>query len=382
MQPSLHNFVVPHPVPRFPYALLLSHDGYHELVVFLTPVILRNSQILAPLPLAFCHYHAGMQTFQWQCGKEKKEDETLLHKKQATTTTAGFFSRYFHFPLPPIALPSLHQSLPKTRSQQVQVVVTMSALSNRLWIRCLDAACASATAPFLVALTRGTLAKSSFKAYIAQDAFYLDSFKQAFASAAHLCRKDADGFGADHFTSLESLIENELKMHAKFALELDIDLAAVRPFPQTLLYTQFLDATAKGQCVSHICAATTPCLKLYGWLGERAFNAGLAHDGNPYARWIREYSSSEFGSSVIRLEMLLDHYATKENPEERDLLLLYAKALELGDFNPPSIHIVINPIPTDYLLSCLSLFNGIRIQFFLGTRNTQLERFEAITVGD
>ena len=210
----------------------------------------------------------------------------------------------------------------------------MSALSNRLWIRCLDAACASATAPFLVALTRGKLAKSSFKAYIAQDAFYLDSFKQAFASAAHLCRKDADGFGAEHFTSLESLIENELKMHAKFALELDIDLAAVRPFPQTLLYTQFLDATAKGQCVSHICAATTPCLKLYGWLGERANNAGLAHDGNPYARWIHEYASSEFSSSVIRLEMLLDHYATKENPEERDLLVLYAKALELGDVNP------------------------------------------------
>ena len=217
---------------------------------------------------------------------------------------------------------------------------TMSTLSNRLWIRCLDAACASATAPFLVALTRGTLAKSSFKAYIAQDAFYLDSFKQAFASAAHLCRKDADGFGADHFTSLEGLIENELKMHAKFALELDIDLAAVRPFPQTLLYTQFLDATSKGQCVSHICAATTPCLKLYGWLGERAYNAGLAHDGNPYARWIREYASSEFGSSVIRLEMLLDHYATKENPEERDLLVLYAKALELGDLIPPSIHII------------------------------------------
>lgn len=206
------------------------------------------------------------------------------------------------------------------------------SISSRLWLRCFDSALASATSPFVVSLTRGNLAKSSFKAYIAQDAFYLISFKQAFASAATICRKDLDGFGVDHFETLEVLIEDELKMHAKFAHELNIDLTAVSPLPQTLLYTEFLGAVSKTNYVSHICAAMTPCMTLYGWLGRRAEIAGLAQSSNPYARWINEYSSKEFGANSERLEMLLDYYAEKDCQKYDDLLKFYAKAMEL-EFN-------------------------------------------------
>lgn len=206
------------------------------------------------------------------------------------------------------------------------------SISSRMWFRCFDSALASATSPFVVSLTRGSLAKSSFKAYIAQDAFYLISFKQAFASAATICRKDLDGFGVDHFETLEVLIEDELKMHAKFAHELNIDLAAVSPLPQTLLYTEFLGAVSKTNYVSHICAAMTPCMTLYGWLGRRAEAAGLAQSSNPYCRWINEYSSKGFGENSERLEMLLDFYASKDKQEYDDLLKLYAKAMEL-EFN-------------------------------------------------
>lgn len=206
------------------------------------------------------------------------------------------------------------------------------SISSRLWFRCFDSALASATSPFVVSLTRGNLAKSSFKAYIAQDAFYLISFKQAFASAATICRKDLDGFGVDHFETLEVLIEDELKMHAKFAHELNIDLTAVSPLPQTLLYTEFLGAVSKTNYVSHICAAMTPCMTLYGWLGRRAETAGLAQSSNPYCHWIDEYSSKGFGENAERLEMLLDFYASKDKQEYDDLLKFYAKAMEL-EFN-------------------------------------------------
>jgi thiamine phosphate phosphatase / amino-HMP aminohydrolase len=206
------------------------------------------------------------------------------------------------------------------------------SISSRMWFRCFDSALASATSPFVVSLTRGNLAKSSFKAYIAQDAFYLISFKQAFASAATICRKDLDGFGVDHFETLEVLIEDELKMHAKFAHELNIDLTAVSPLPQTLLYTEFLGAVSKTNYVSHICAAMTPCMTLYGWLGRRAEAAGLAQSSNPYCRWINEYSSKGFRENSERLEMLLDFYALKDKQEYDDLLKLYAKAMEL-EFN-------------------------------------------------
>lgn len=211
------------------------------------------------------------------------------------------------------------------------------SVSSRLWVRCFDTALASATSPFLVSLTHGHLAKNSFKAYIAQDAFYLISFKQAFASAATICRKDSDGFGVDHFESLETLIESELEMHAKFALDLNIDLTAVSPFPQTLLYTEFLGAASKTNYVSHICAAMTPCMTLYGFLGKRAKSAGLSDASNPYARWIDEYSSPEFGSNTERLEMLLDHFAEKDNQKFEDLIKLYAKAMEL-EYNFFSAH--------------------------------------------
>lgn len=213
---------------------------------------------------------------------------------------------------------------------------TMS-VSSRLWIRCFDTALASATSPFLISLSHGHLAKNSFKAYIAQDAFYLVSFKQAFANAATICRKDSDGFGVVHFESLETLIEGELEMHAKFALDLDIDLTSVRPFPQTLLYTEFLSEASKTNYVSHICAAMTPCMTLYGFLGRRAKAAGLLEVSNPYARWIEEYSSPEFTANSERLEMLLDHFAAKDNQKFEDLIKLYAKAMEL-EYNFFSAH--------------------------------------------
>jgi thiaminase (transcriptional activator TenA) len=124
------------------------------------------------------------------------------------------------------------------------------SISSRMWFRCFDSALASATSPFVVSLTRGNLAKSSFKAYIAQDAFYLISFKQAFASAATICRKDLDGFGVDHFETLEVLIEDELKMHAKFAHELNIDLtAATDPFVHRISRSSVEDEL----CFTYLC---------------------------------------------------------------------------------------------------------------------------------
>ena len=211
------------------------------------------------------------------------------------------------------------------------------SISSRLWLRCYDTALASATSPFVISLTRGSLVKSSFKAYIAQDAFYLISFKKAFASAATICRKDLDAFGVDHFETLEVLIEDELKMHAKFAHDLDIDISSVSPLPATLLYTEFLGEASKTNYISHICAAMTPCMTLYGWLGRRADSSGLAHTNHPYLRWIQVYSSKEFETHAQRLEMLLAHYADKDGQSYDDLAKLYAKVMEL-EYNFFSAH--------------------------------------------
>ena len=57
-------------------------------------------------------------------------------------------------------------------------------VSSLLWSRYRDLALASACHPFVLSLQRGTVLKTeAFKAYIAQDAYYLTSFKHAFGSS-------------------------------------------------------------------------------------------------------------------------------------------------------------------------------------------------------
>jgi thiaminase/transcriptional activator TenA len=121
-----------------------------------------------------------------------------------------------------------------------------------------------------------------------------------------------------------------LKLHSGYAARLGIDLTRVEPLLATSAYTDFLLATASLGNVGETCAAMTPCMRLYAFLGQSL--ADRAVDRNPYAEWIRTYADREFEALAARLEGLLDRYAQGPRIAE-----IYRRAmrLELAFFEAP-----------------------------------------------
>ncbi len=199
-------------------------------------------------------------------------------------------------------------------------------LSADLWRANADLARAALEHPFVQGLRTGSLPKSAFQAYVAQDAYFLEAFARAYALAfAH----SPDRESLRDFFELLSGALDELKLHASYAARWEIDLTAVTPKPATLAYTDFLLATAAFGGVGDTCAAMTPCMRLYAYLGQQLARQG-SPDGNPYAEWIHAYADPSFEALAVRLESLLDRHG-RDTPAVRDVYRR-AMALEVAFF--------------------------------------------------
>jgi thiaminase/transcriptional activator TenA len=206
-----------------------------------------------------------------------------------------------------------------------------ASIAERLWRENQDLAQAALAHRFVRGLADGSLPRAVFQTYVAQDAFFLDAFARAYALALARC-PDQDGLRS--FFDLLAGALDELKLHAGYAARLGIDLAAIEPLPAASAYTDFLLATAGLGSVGETCAAMTPCMRLYAFLGQSL--AERAVDGlgsNPYAEWIHTYADPAFEALASRLEGLLDRYAAA-GPR---LARLYRRAmrLELAFFEAP-----------------------------------------------
>jgi thiaminase (transcriptional activator TenA) len=189
------------------------------------------------------------------------------------------------------------------------------SLAARLWQDNQDLACAALDHPFVRGIASGLLPKASFAAFIAQDAYFLQAFARAYALG--LARVPDDS-GMFEFASLLQGVLDELKLHASYAARWDIDLAHVVPLHATLAYTDFLLKTAALQSVGETCAAMTPCMRLYAFIGQ-----SLTADG-PYAEWVQTYAAPEFEALAQTLERLLDVYGDEARAREP-----YRRAMQL-----------------------------------------------------
>ena len=97
----------------------------------------------------------------------------------------------------------------------------------------------------------------------------------------------------------------EIGQHSAYAAHWGIDMARVEPAPATLAYTEFLLATAATGAVGVTCAAMTPCMRLYAWLGAELD----VESAGPYATWVQTYADPGFDVLATRLERLLDEQA-------------------------------------------------------------------------
>jgi thiaminase/transcriptional activator TenA len=180
----------------------------------------------------------------------------------------------------------------------------MMGLAAILWRANEDLAQAALAHRFVRGLADGTLPRSAFQAYVAQDAYFLDAFARAYALAlAH----SPDHESVRTFFELLVGVMDELKLHAGYAARWEIDLRTITPAEATLAYTDFLLATAALSGVSLTCAAMTPCMRLYSFLGQSL--AGQAAPDTPYREWIAAYADPAFEALAARLEGLLDRYA-------------------------------------------------------------------------
>jgi thiaminase (transcriptional activator TenA) len=175
-------------------------------------------------------------------------------------------------------------------------------LAEQLWSDNADLAADVLEHPFVRGIGDGSLPRELFAGYLAQDAFFLESFARAYALAL---ARSPDTSTLLRLADLLIGVRQELGLHSSYAASWGIDMTGVKPLPATSAYTEFLLATAATQDLGVIFAAMTPCMRLYAWLGS-SLDAGAA---GPYAQWVQTYADPEFGSIAGTLEQLLDEQA-------------------------------------------------------------------------
>jgi thiaminase (transcriptional activator TenA) len=191
-------------------------------------------------------------------------------------------------------------------------------LSARLWSDNAEVAAEVLAHPFVRGVGDGSLPRELFAGYVAQDAFFLESFARAYALALARC---TDTSTLLTLADLLTGVRQELGMHASYAASWGIDMADVEPLPATLAYTEFLLAAAATQGSDVIYAAMTPCMRLYAWLGA-SLDADTA---GPYAQWVQTYADPGFEETTRALERLLDEQGA-DTPAVRNA---YSRAMRL-----------------------------------------------------
>lgn len=191
-------------------------------------------------------------------------------------------------------------------------------LSAQLWSGSADIAADVLAHPFVRGIGDGSLPTELFAGYLAQDAFFLESFARAYALAL---ARSPDTSTLLTLADLLAGVRQELGMHASYAGSWGIDMAAVEPLSATSAYTEFLLATACTQDLGVIYAAMTPCMRLYAWLGASLDADNAGH----YAQWVRTYADPEFETTARSLERLLDEQAA----DTAAVRTAYRRAMEL-----------------------------------------------------
>ena len=133
-------------------------------------------------------------------------------------------------------------------------------------------------------LAAGTLPRTAFGAYIAQDHFFLAAFGDAYAQAAKLLPPAVREKHGPAVAALVAGIESERAGHAASAAQWGVtDISSVEPLAATREYCALLAAAAEQGSLGVLFAAAAPCMRLYAWLGVQLKE--VARDGTPYHEW-------------------------------------------------------------------------------------------------
>ena len=202
------------------------------------------------------------------------------------------------------------------------------SLHNALWNLNIEIANKCLNHPFVQGIKKGSLNEDAFKIYVAQDAFFLRAFRQAYALAIAKCN---DTETAKIFHKLMAGVLEELNLHKEYSRKLGIDIDDVKPLPACRAYTDFLLRVAHQKGIDEIVAAIAPCMVLYAFIGKK-----LAEEHNKkskFSKWVETYSGEYMQKLAKQMEELLNMVA--KNTEEVRGAYAYAMKCELEFFDAP-----------------------------------------------
>ncbi|EJD06229.1 uncharacterized protein FOMMEDRAFT_104743 [Fomitiporia mediterranea MF3/22] len=174
--------------------------------------------------------------------------------------------------------------------------------------------------PFVKQLGEGTLRRESFLHFVKQDYQYLKYYARAYGLLVAKSRRFADIKPA---TDTIVNVLNEVTMHKSYcAAELgitEIELESTPESPATTAYGAFLlDSGLRGD-ETHLIVTLAACLLGYGevglWLKSQAQkpNPWVKWEGNPYLRWIEDYSGVRY-QNAVRSGLDILELAAREDP--------------------------------------------------------------------
>jgi thiaminase/transcriptional activator TenA len=187
----------------------------------------------------------------------------------------------------------LRRELLSLIAAQVEVYRTRGWFTTELWASILDIYGKTLKHPFLAGLRDGTLPRSKFQYYLAQDALYLTAYSKALRLlAAKAPKKEwAAQFEKDAgeaITAERQLHESLLGgfKHAEMA-------------PVNYAYTNHLLVACGQGTFAEGLAAMLPCYWIYWEVGKELKKGGSAN--KDYQRWIDQYADPEYGKTVMRV---------------------------------------------------------------------------------
>ncbi|KAG1736929.1 Phosphomethylpyrimidine kinase-domain-containing protein [Suillus paluster] len=173
---------------------------------------------------------------------------------------------------------------------------------------------------FVVLLGKGTLPKEHFLHFIKQDYLYLKYYARAYAFLAAKSHEFAPILAA---IEVVFSIVRESSMHTGYCIEWGItedELINTPESPALTAYGAFLiDAGLQGDPMK-LMVALAACLLGYGevglWLKEEAQapNSWVRLEGNPYLKWIEDYSGDVYQMAVKAGLETLENRAAVDAP--------------------------------------------------------------------
>ncbi|KZL17583.1 Thiaminase-2 [Pseudovibrio axinellae] len=187
---------------------------------------------------------------------------------------------------------------------------------------------------FVQGLGNGKLHIASFKKYLVQDYLFLIEFARAYALGMY---KATDLVQMRKcLSSAKGILETEMGLHIRLCESWGLsedEIVATPEEPANLAYTRYvLDTAMKGDMLD-LKIALAPCAIGYGEIGAAlAKQEGALDESNPYAEWIREYSSDEYqdlaADAVREIDELGSLYSTEARYTKLSRIFREATRLE------------------------------------------------------